>query len=98
MSKMPENFTINAKKNRCPTCLNDKVYVVDKRNKRGENPLIDRSRRRRKCDKCGHRWTTIEIHQKIWATIGKFLREAEKIQPAKNGESAQPIITISGEF
>lgn len=36
----------------CPICHCDKTYATDSR---GE-------RRRRKCGRCGHRWTTFEIN------------------------------------
>lgn len=40
---------------RCPNCRNDTTAVVDSR--RADDFT---TRRRRRCDKCGHRFTTFE--------------------------------------
>ena len=74
----PDNFTIHAKRNRCPRCSNDRVFVTDKRNTRAQSAEYDISKRRRHCRKCGHRWSTVEIHQEIWTLFRKFTREMRK--------------------
>jgi hypothetical protein len=40
----------------CPECGSDQVGVTDTR------PEANGRRRRKKCDACGHRWTTLEMH------------------------------------
>lgn len=44
----------------CPACKGRKVSVIDSRQAAHEET---RWRRRRKCSKCGHRWTTYELHE-----------------------------------
>lgn len=55
---------------RCPKCGAADVYVVDSRDK-GEY-----IRRRRKCERCGHRWYTREVDE---ALILEIVACAEKL-------------------
>lgn len=90
-SKKPDNFTIHAKRNRCPKCTHDRVYVTDKRNTRAESAEHDISKRRRHCRECGHKWSTIEIHQNIWALFRRFtssLKRNDKDIPRQKTKDA----------
>lgn len=42
---------------KCPNCQSDQLYVADSRNHSDDNYL----HRRRKCEKCGYRFSTVEI-------------------------------------
>jgi transcriptional regulator NrdR family protein len=47
----------------CPKCGEDEVSVIDSR----AAILFEKSsiRRRRKCNKCGHRWSTYELPEEL---------------------------------
>lgn len=88
MSK-PDNFTTLAKRNRCPKCKETQVYVVDKRNKRGTSPQYDSSRRRRHCRKCGHRWTTFEIHETVHKMFIKIIKVSNQRLKAESANELE---------
>ena len=75
---VPENFK-NPKRHRCPMCLHVGGLLTDKRNAYGEDdPLMDYSRRRRGCKKCGHRWSTVEVHARFYDLMKRVGRELKK--------------------
>lgn len=51
----------------CPRCNSDTQKVIDSRH---DGNVINR---RRKCLKCGHKWSTMEAHRNTWEN----LKEAE---------------------
>ena len=72
--RIPSDGYQNAKsRTRCPYCDGNHVKVLDKRTVRSlnEDKRMDYSRRRRECQKCMKRWTTVEIHAAVW----KIFRE-----------------------
>lgn len=58
----------------CPKC-NGESHVIDSRDEESAR------RRRRKCDSCGHRYTTYEIHAEEYNRIRKLKVEAARIEP-----------------
>lgn len=59
----------------CPQC-NGESCVIDSRD--GE----DARRRRRKCNKCSHRYTTYEIHAKNYERMRRFRVDVRQIDSA----------------
>lgn len=60
----------------CPNCGSDQVGVFDSR------PEPTGRRRRKKCEPCGHRWTTLEMHMEAakMALAGTLaLRRADRL-------------------
>lgn len=53
---------------RCPQpgCASDDVGVLDSR------PVAEGTRRRRKCNACGRRWTTYEVSAEAYAAIAEM--------------------------
>lgn len=47
----------------CPFCLHAKSLIVDSR------PSQTTIRRRRECQSCGQRWTTMEVRRETWKTM-----------------------------
>jgi transcriptional regulator NrdR family protein len=52
----------------CPLC-GDRSKVLDTR---PGTEITPRTRRRRKCFSCGHRWTTVEIDDEEWKRLVGF--------------------------
>jgi len=50
----------------CPACASQNVSVVETR---GNGP--GSLRRRRVCDSCGHRWSTIEISEAVFKSLAR---------------------------
>jgi transcriptional regulator NrdR family protein len=77
--EVPENFK-NSKKHRCPQCKHIGVSVTDKRNQYGTEPYLDYSRRRRQCNQCSYKWSTVEIHAKFYDLMKKVAKGVEKVE------------------
>jgi hypothetical protein len=75
--EVPENFK-NSKKHRCPQCEHVGVNVTDKRNHYGEETYLDYSRRRRQCQLCGYKWSTVEVHFKFYELMKKVARMSKQ--------------------
>lgn len=55
----------------CPKCDHSETKVIDSR------PATDWKRRRRKCQDCGHRFTTHEVHAIRGIVFEDVVRKAE---------------------
>lgn len=49
----------------CPTCGGHRLAVVDTRRTNGHGAI----RRRRKCEDCGYRYSTIEISESVFKSL-----------------------------
>lgn len=78
----------------CPKCGEDKVEVIDSR---GSRLIVDRSsiRRRRKCNACGHRWSTYEVHEDLVSYIENSMKMIDKLKKAlgvDNGKASHNAV------
>jgi transcriptional repressor NrdR len=51
----------------CPTCGGHRLAVIDTRKTNGHGAI----RRRRKCEACGYRYSTIEISEAVFKSLVK---------------------------
>lgn len=59
---------------RCPECGHGHSWVIDSR-----ESVEESIRRRRACDKCGHRFTTYERTEPVIDTLAEAKRERDEL-------------------
>lgn len=64
---------------RCPQCTSDETSVLGSRETFSDKVI----RRRRKCNTCAHRWSTVELPEEVVAPLIDFARVT--LRPVKEG-------------
>lgn len=75
---------------RCPYCHAErKSRVLYTNFKRGDVPKKDVLSRRRLCEDCTRRFTTVEISHGTWTVVRQALKLLKKQEEAKNASTAR---------